>query len=207
MPDGTPTAPPDAPGATPVGPEPLGTPPGGRGGDAGYVGFAFRQCHPDHAGVAETVRASAAYPSRFTPPGGRFGVLYLALAPETATAELRRRAAQLGVPVAALAPRAMLTFAVRLRHVLDLTDPAVQDAWGLTPDDLAGDDYARCQEAAVAARADGYEAIRYPSAAVAREGSGGAGRGADNLAVFADALHPGSDVRVVRSDLLPLDDG
>jgi len=177
--------------------------------DRGYVGFAFRQCHPDHAGVAETVRASAAYPSRFTPPGGRFGVLDVALAPETATAELWRRAEQLGVPVAALAPRAMLTRAVRLRRVLDLTDPAVRDAWGLTAEDLAGGDYARCQEAAVAARADGYEAIRYPSAAVARGGGGGgepAAGDADNLAVFADALHPGSDVRVVRSELLPLGD-
>jgi RES domain-containing protein len=132
--------------------------------------------------VAETVRASAAYPSRFTPPGGRFGVLYVALAPDTAAAELRRRAEQLGVPVAALAPRAMLTLAVRLRRVLDLTDPGVREAWGLTAEDLAGDAYARCQEAAVAARADGYEAIRYPSAAVVAPGvaprrRGRAGRG------------------------------
>lgn len=178
---------------------------GAPGTTGGYVGFAFRQCHPDHAGVAETVRASAAYPSRFTPPGGRFGVLYVALAPGTAAAELGRRAEQLGVPVGALAPRAMLTLAVRLTRVLDLTARAVRDAWGLTGGDLTGDDYARCQEVAAAARADGYEAIRYPSAAVAREGGGGPGD-ADNLAVFADVLHPGADVRVVRSELLPLDD-
>jgi RES domain-containing protein len=176
----------------------------------GYAGFAFRQCHPDHAGVAETVRASAAYPSRFTPPGGRFGVLYLALAPETAAAELRRRAAQLGVPVTALAPRAMLTVAVRLRRVLDLTEPAVRDAWGLRAEDLAGDDYARCQEVAAAARADGYEAIRYRSAAADRADERAddlADDLADNLAVFADVLHPGSAVRVVRSELLRLDAG
>lgn len=102
----------------------------------------------------------------------------------------------------------MLTLAVRLRRVLDRTDAAVQSAWGLTPDDIASDDYARCQEAALA---DGYEAIRYPSAAVARAGGGGAAqetvRGADNLAVFADVLHPGSDVRVIRSELLPIADG
>jgi RES domain-containing protein len=183
------------------------TPADGPSPDRGYVGFAYRQCHPDHAGVAETVRASAAYPSRFTPLAGRFGVLYLALAPDTAAAELRRRAAQTGVPVAALAPRAMLTLAVRLRRVLDLADAAVRDAWGLTPEDLAGDAYARCQEVAIAARADGYEAIRYPSAAVARDGGGAPREGdTDNLAVFADVLHPGSDVRVVRSELLPLDD-
>jgi RES domain-containing protein len=132
-------------------------------GDARFAGLAFRQCHPDHAGIAETVRASAALPSRFTPPGARFGVLYAALAPETAAAELRRRAAQLGVPVSALAPRVMLTIAVRLRRVLDLTDPAVRAAWGLTREDLASDDCARCQEAATVAREDGYEAIRYPS--------------------------------------------
>ncbi|HEY0777002.1 MAG TPA: RES family NAD+ phosphorylase [Gemmatirosa sp.] len=208
MPDDTPTAPPDEPGATPPDLDPFGASSGDHRRDAGYVGFAFRQCHPDHAGLAETVRASAAYPSRFTPPCGRFGVLYVALAPETAAAELRRRADQLGVPVAALAPRAMLTLAVRLRRVLDLTNVAVRDAWGLTPEDLAGDDYARCQEVAVAARADGYEAIRYPSAAVVRERSDkGDAPESDNLAVFADTLPPGSDVRVVRSELLPLNDG
>jgi RES domain-containing protein len=162
--------------------------------------------------VAETVRASAALPSRFTPPGGRFGALYVALAPETATAELRRRAAQLGVALGALAPRAMLTLAVRLRRVLDLSDPTVRAAWGLAAEDLAADDYARCQEVAVAAREDGYEAIRYPSAAVAleqrtpRETAASDVAVADNLVIFADRLHPGSDVRVVRSELLPLEE-
>ena len=34
---------------------------------------------------------------------------------------------------------------------------------------------------------------------------GGSGDDADNLAVFSDVLHPGSDVRVVRSELQPLD--
>jgi RES domain-containing protein len=172
--------------------------------DASYVGLAFRQCHPDHASIAETLRVGAAFPSRFTPSGGRFGVLYVALAPETATAELRRRAGQLGVPLTALAPRTMLTLAVRLRRVLDLTDAAVRAAWGLTADDLASDDYARCQEVALAARADGYEAIRYPSAAINDEQA--RGEPPVNLAIFADRLHPGSEVRVVRSESLSLDD-
>jgi RES domain-containing protein len=179
--------------------------------DARFAGVAFRQCHPDHAGIVETVRASAAFPSRFTPPGTLFGVLYVAVAPETAPAELRRRAAQLGVPVAAVAPRVMLTIAVRLRRELDLTDPAVRAAWSLTREDLASDDHARCQEVAVVAREDGYEAIRFPSAAVvladlaARGGATPAGaQVADNLAIFADRLHPGSDVRVVRSEMLSL---
>jgi hypothetical protein len=104
----------------------------------------------------------------------------------------------------------MLTLAVRLRRVLDLTDAGVRAAWGLTVEDLASDDYARCQEVATVAREDGYEAIRYPSAAVVLEqlAAGGTAvddtQAADNLAIFADRLHPGSDVRVVRSELLPL---
>jgi RES domain-containing protein len=169
----------------------------GAGEDEGYAGLAFRQCHPDHAGIADTIRLGAAFPSRFTPPGGRFGVLYVALAPATAIAELRRRAEQLGVPTSALAPRAMLTLAVRLRRVLDLGDADVRAEWGLDEAALAADDHTRCQEVALAARADGYEAIRYPSAALEAAG--------DNLAIFADRLHPGSDVRVVRSEPLPLD--
>lgn len=180
--------------------------PDGAEDDTGYTGLAFRQCHPDHAGVAETIRAGAAFPSRFTPPGGRFGVLYVALAPETAIAELQRRAELLGVPVSVLAPRAMLTLAVRLRRVLDLTDAAVRVEWGLGEDDLGADDYARCQEVALAARADGYEAIRYPSAARAHAADAHVREAAaDNLAIFADRLHPGSDVRVMRSEPLPLD--
>ena len=59
---------------------------------------------------------------------------------------------------------------------------------------------------ATAARADGYEAIRYPSAAVALEEHAGRepGPAGDNLAIFADRLHPGSEVRIVRSEVLPL---
>jgi RES domain-containing protein len=106
----------------------------------------------------------------------------------------------------------MLTIAVRLRRVLDLTDPAVRAAWGLTREDLASDDCARCQEAATVAREDGYEAIRYPSVAVvladlvAGAATPADAPVADNLAIFADRLHPGSDVRVVRSEVMPLEE-
>ena len=180
-------------------------------GEAGYTGLAFRQCHPDHASIAETIRVGAAFPSRFTPPGGRFGVLYVALSPETAVAELHRRAEQLGVSVSALAPRTMLTLTVRLRRVLDLGEPSVRAEWGLDEADLGADDHTRCQEVALAARADGYEAIRYPSAARAHPADARAhdahahDAAEDNLAIFADRLLPGSDVRVVRHEPLPLD--
>jgi hypothetical protein len=99
-----------------------------------------------------------------------------------------------------------------IRRVLDLTDPAVCVAWGLTAADLASNDHTRCQEVAAAAREDGYEAIRYASAAIAleqqaaREAEASDAAAADNLVIFADRLHPGSDVRVVRSELLPLEE-
>ena len=89
-------------------------------------------------------------------------------------------------------------------------------AWGVTFADLSADDHARCQEVALAARDAEYEAIQYPSTAVASgdEANAADARSGDparsattaNLAVFADRLHPGSDGRVVRSDVLPLDD-
>jgi len=72
-----------------------------------------------------------------------------------------------------------------VRRILDLTDEEIRTAWGITTDDLRGDDYARCQEIARAARDDGYEAIRFPSAR-------GAG---ENYAIFLDRLTPGSHLR------------
>jgi hypothetical protein len=88
-----------------------------------------------------------------------------------------------------LLPRLLLTLDLSLRRILDLTDEEVRSAWGLTADDLASDDYARCQEVARAAR-DGYEAIRFPSAR-------GAG---ENYAVFLDRLAPGSHLREDRRE-------
>lgn len=133
-------------------------------------------------------------------------MLYVALAPDTAVAELRRCAGLAGVQVSALSPRVMLTLDARFGRVLDLTDQATCDAWGIAAADLAGDDYARCQEVAAAAREDGYEAIRYRSAALETEtGVDGVVIG-ENLAVFYDRLYPGSDVRVVTAEPLALSD-
>jgi hypothetical protein len=174
-------------------------------GGTGYTGLAFRQCHPDHASVAETIRLAAAFPSRFTPPGGRFGVLYVALAPETAVAELHRRAEQVGVPLSALAPRAMLTLTVRLRRVLDLTEPTVRTEWGLTRRPWAPTITPAARRSrwrpAPTATSDPLPLGRpsHPADAPAHDAAD------DNLAIFADRLHPGSDVRVVRHEPLVLD--
>lgn len=85
---------------------------------------------------------------------------YVALARGTAVAELLRRSQLSGARVQAYAPRVMLTLDVPLSNVLDLTDPVTRREWDITPEDLASDDYGRCQEVARVARREGYEAIR-----------------------------------------------
>jgi hypothetical protein len=88
----------------------------------------------------------------------------------------------------------MLHLEVSLGRVLGLADEAVRKTWGILLADLASDDYARCQAVARAARHDGYEAIRYPSAT---------GEG-ENLAIFMDRLERGSSLRVTERRILPL---
>lgn len=160
-----------------------------------YAGPAYRQCHPDHTDLDETLRASQLFPFRFN-PSHEFGVLYVALEQATAIAELLRRAQLSGTQVQTYAPRVMLTLGVRLGKVLDLTDPEVCREWDVTRQDLASDDYARCQEVARVARREGYEAIRYLSAT----GNG------ENLAIFYDRRHAGSSVVEKSREELLLED-
>ena len=81
-----------------------------------------------------------------------------------------------------------------MRRVLNLSDPRVASAWGLSPDRFRRDDLTPCQEVARAARKDGYEAIRFPAAS----GTG------ENMAIFIDRLHNGSTVAVEDAEELVL---
>ncbi len=121
---------------------------------------------------------------------GDFGAVYVACDPNTALAELDHKASRLGLARAELLPRYMLTLDLSAVRILDLTDEATRTAWGLLDADLGGDDYTRCREAARAARTDGIEAIRYPSA----RGNG------ENYAIFLDRLKPGSHFREVSRE-------
>ena len=66
--------------------------------------------------------------------------------------------------------------------VLDLTDPIVREALGVTHDDLVGDDYEDCQWLAHAARVAGFDGVLAPSAGLP---------GQRTLAVFAGVLDEG----------------
>lgn len=151
---------------------------------AGTTEWVFRHCQEDHANLHATLEASTAAEGRFH-VRREFGAVYVAADRETALAELDHRARMAGLSREDLLPRLLLTLELTARRILDLTDEGVRQAWGLTAVDLSDDDYTRCQEVARAARDDGYEAIRFPSAR-------GAG---ENYAVFLDRLAPGSHVR------------
>jgi RES domain-containing protein len=156
----------------------------GKAGGAGLSTTAYRHCHPDFAEVSgATLEASAREGGRFNARSD-FGALYVSQSEAAAVSELRRRANRLGIDVADLFPRTMLRLRLELTRVLDLCEPAIASAWGLTADRLRSDDLTPCQEVGRAARGDGYEAIRFPAAT-------GAG---NKVAVFLDRLRPGSTV-------------
>ena len=96
---------------------------------------------------------------------GGAGVWYASDREQTAWAELFRHFTSTGVD----------PFEVRRRvgaaevhglEVLDLCDASVRAALGVGYDDLVGDDYMKSQEVADKARAEGYEGLLAPSAAV-----------------------------------------
>ena len=143
--------------------------------------------------IADTLTFSRAKPGRFNTQ--TFGALYMVVDPDTALAELIRRAHLVNRRPAHFHPRALFTYDVRLQNVLDLTSDTTLMAWGLDHSIIASDAHAACQEVAAAAHRDGYEAIRYPSVT---------GRG-DNMAVYYEVRHPGSYVEEVGRASIDLD--
>lgn len=117
---------------------------------------------------------------RYNPPF-EFGALYGGESPEVCWAELEKKhEGPLKRGAFHIAP-----LAVRLRRVLDLTDPTICDHLGLTPEEITRPaDYTVTRAIARAARAAGFEAILAPSSS---------GTGAI-LAIFTDRLGAGSTV-------------
>jgi len=119
---------------------------------------------------------------------GRFhvralGISYLAGSPTTAWREVTAR---WGADPAAFV---MVEIEVTLKDVLDLTDPAVHSALGITEAELVATDYDACQKLAERLGPDGPEAIWTYSAADQPDGR--------QLVVFLDRLRSGSSIRIV----------
>ncbi len=110
---------------------------------------------------------------RFNPPG-EFGAVYLSLDPETPLRESDNA-------------EVLLVLDGQLGRVLDLADPGISAAWGLTAAHFCDDEHGPCQDAARRIRSERYEGVRYPSA----RGQG------SNLVVFGDVREPGSGFGLV----------
>ena len=111
---------------------------------------------------------------------GVYGCLYTALAREGAVAEYEKVRALVGLAAADDDRKDLVSVRVVVRPVLDLTDAAMQDRYGVTAATLTGDDpqaLETCRSIADLARAEGYRAILAPSAALA---------GGTNLIVYLE---------------------
>ena len=101
---------------------------------------------------------------------GEYGCLYTALTREGAAAEYDKVRAQVGLSAADDDRKDLVSIRIVVRPVLDLTDPAAQERYGVTTATLTSDDargLETCRSVADLARAEGYRAILAPSAALA----------------------------------------
>jgi RES domain-containing protein len=156
-------------------------------------GIAFRACSPQASDLAKTAASSREDPGRFN--SSRVGAVYVACDADTAIAELRRTTEREGKSLVDAHPCAILAVSLAVEGIVDLTERASLDAWGLTPDDLTSDDMANCQAAADRIARAGAEGIRWPSAA----------RYGQSIAIFFDQLRPSSRIAVARAFELSCD--
>ena len=140
-----------------------------------YRGVVYR--HIPKGGDAMATSFSHSAGGRWNPPG-EFGALYTTTAEDDIEREIERAAAKRGIAPQDLLPRDIVTIAVSLKKVLDLTDPAVLRALKFSADELIEDVYERTWELARAVFRAGIEGIVVPSAT---------GRG-KNLVIYSENL-------------------
>jgi RES domain-containing protein len=138
------------------------------------------------------------YGARWNPPG--LNAVYAALDPVTAVQESYQNFQGFGFFPK---PRVLAGLAIRLRHMLDLTDSRIRRFLGFTVADLVGEDWSGIQQAGEeswtqaigrgAARA-GFEGLLVPSARHAP------GR---NVVIFPQKLRVGSSVAAIAPEELP----
>lgn len=131
----------------------------------------------------------------------RLTCLYTAYSADGALAEYEKLAID---TVFARSPRDLVSIRVTVEPVLDLTEPAIQALFGITPAQMTGSDssdLAACRRAVQVAFASGYRAIRAPSAAAAGE---------RNLMIYPESaagrllLENGADRRPINHGPSPL---
>jgi len=140
-----------------------------------FSGLVWHQTRPRNAllDFADPARYDARY-SRVGEPG----VWYASLTERAAWAELFRHWAGDEISPFEVRRRVGRARVVDL-EVLDLTDPNVQQRFGVTEDQLVANDWAPCQDLAAQARAAGFEGLLAPSGALGGE---------TTVVVFASAM-------------------
>ena len=136
-------------------------------------------------------------------PIREFGTLYLSLDPHTSLEEVSQAQSLSAIRIAPRFPRVDLSVKVRLSKILNLTNPAIQHALGITETDLKGTDWYNIQESGRVAltqligrfaRDAGFEALLVPSAKFPGK----------NLDIFyPDKLLPTSKVSLINEDQFP----
>lgn len=128
-----------------------------------YRGLAFRALNPVWAGDPLSGEGARRHGGRFNPKG--MPALYTALTVMGAIREV----SQIGQPIQ---PTTLVTYDIDTGPVFDATDPSALAARGLTPADIAADDWrltmasgnlSAAQSLAGTLAAEGYTALRAPS--------------------------------------------
>jgi RES domain-containing protein len=144
------------------------------------LGNYYRMLDRRFSGKMDEISPSLLYGGRYN-PAGEFGVLYLAVSPRCAYAELLKQVEGVKEDLPALVVGA---FRLDLRKCLDLTDTHVQKSLGIDLVDLTlPADFQLTHQISQAARKIGFEAVLVPSAANPE---------CKNLVVYKDKLLPPS---------------
>jgi RES domain-containing protein len=147
----------------------------------GFEGLVYRCLPAKYASVVLSTVGSFKFGGRYNAQG-EFGVLYTSDHPETCRAERLRLVKEQEL----LKNHVIAGITLRCTRVLDLTDPTIRRALGVSKKDLVGDSLTLTQTLGHLAKGLGMEALRVPSAA---------GAGA-NVVVYVDNLGPGSVIAV-----------
>ena len=98
-----------------------------------------------------------------------YGCLYTSLSSDGARAEYTKELRRIGIDAATDQPKDLVSLTVSVARVLDLTDAARRNHFGVALETLTGDtddDLESCRIVADLARLEGYDAILSPSAAL-----------------------------------------
>lgn len=150
-----------------------------------YRGVVYR--HIPEGGDAVATSFSRSAGGRWNPLG-EFGALYTTTVEDDIEREMERAAEKRGITPKDLLPREIVTIAVSLHKVLDLTDPAILRAIKFNADELTEDTYERTCDLARVVNKAGIEGIVVPSAI---------GRG-KNLVIYTENLSSKSTVSEKR---------